>query len=380
MLNTTIERLRCPKPKRKNQLCGGALDLQAVKKTEKGSAKPGVFEIQSGSLRCKECKARFPILGGVALLVQEPGEYILAHVKGIAQVVPDQEIPEEFHDEYFEAKEQIEIEHIEEDLEAQRVTALYLMNHYLRVENGGDWWKPRFSAPSPLIDQLVRDYWDRGPFAQIRAWMEKQGSARPHFDAIELGCGVGGLHAVLKSRVKSYLGVDSSFASIALARHLALGVEYPGKLSIPEDLLQGPVARPIDIQAAKTFDGHVDFVVGELQDPPLALGQWDLTIALNTIDMLEEPASLPKLQHGLLKDGGLAIQSCPYIWHEVVARKLRSRLPKAVRDSAAAVEWLYEQAQFKIEERADHLPWLFFKHVRQLEIYSVHAFVARKRA
>jgi hypothetical protein len=95
--------------------------------------------------------------------------------------------------------------------------------------------------------------------------------------------------------------------------------------------------------------------------------------------MLDEPSSLPEFQYELLKKNGIAIQSCPYIWHPEVARKLRKRLPAPLKNSSsAAAEWLYEKAGFKIEEKQEDLPWLFFKHLRQLEVYSVHAFVARK--
>ena len=166
--------------------------------------------------------------------------------------------------------------------------------------------------------------------------------------------------------------MDSSFASIALGRHLLLGVPYAGKIKIPEDLLKGGVSREIRFPTPEYYDGKADLVVGDLESVPLRSKHWDLSIALNTIDMMDEPALLPKLQHDLLKKGGTAIQSCPYIWHENVAKRLRSKLPREIRDSAQAVEWLYERAGFKIKERVDHLPWLFFKHVRQLEIYSVH--------
>jgi hypothetical protein len=79
-----------------------------------------------------------------------------------------------------------------------------------------------------------------------------------------------------------------------------------------------------------------------------------------------------------LKKGGIAIQSCPYIWHEQVARELRERLPDSIRDSSQAVSWLYQEAGLAITEQVEHLPWLFFKHLRQLEIYSVHLLMARK--
>lgn len=298
----------------------------------------------------------------------------MSHVKGISKLVPDSEIPRAYLSDYLEAKAAIQTEHIESDLEAQRVISLYFMNHFLRVDGNTEasWWKPLGGEGSPLIDSLVRQYWDHGPFSQIHKWVTQEAENKSPKNIIELGCGVGGLYPVLKSHIEFYLGMDSSFASTALGRHLLLGVPYAGKIKIPEDLLKGGVSREIRFPILKYYDGKADLVVGDLESVPLRSKHWDLSIALNTIDMMDEPALLPKLQHDLLKKGGTAIQSCPYIWHENVAKRLRSKLPREIRDSAQAVEWLYERAGFKIKERVDHLPWLFFKHVRQLEIYSVH--------
>ena len=57
------------------------------------------------------------------------------------------------------------------------------------------------------------------------------------------------------------------------------------------------------------------------------------------------------------------------MWHEQVSRELRKRIPKGTRDSADAVEWLYEKQGFKLGSVERHVPWLFFKHRRQLELY-----------
>ncbi len=384
MMNTTVSRLQCPKKKRGASRCKGSFQLIAHEKLKSGPAED-VFDVRSGDLKCLKCQAKFPILAGVAIVVDDVRLYLLNHVKGIAQAVQDSEIPREYLQDYLEAKAEIQIEHIEDDLEAERVNALYLMNHYLRVgvsslASQDIWWKPRRGQGSPLIDSLVKEYWDQGPFAQIQKWVAHLGQKRSLNHVVELGCGVGGLYPMLKNHLQSYLGIDSSFASIAMARHLSLGVPYRGSLRIPEDLLQGPLSRSIHISPAKSYDGQGDFLVGDLENPPALTGQWDLALVFNAIDMLDNPSSLPAIQYDLLKNNGIAIQSCPYIWHEVVAKKLRARLPRGIQDSARAAEWLYEQAGFKIEEKIDHLPWLFFKHVRQLEIYSVHLFKAKKGA
>jgi hypothetical protein len=33
-----------------------------------------------------------------------------------------------------------------------------------------------------------------------------------------------------------------------------------------------------------------------------------------------------------------------------------------------------------VERREEQVPWLFFKHLRQIELYSVHVFLAEKRS
>ena len=341
-----------------------------------------ITEVQSGKLLCTKCKAEYPILAGVAVLVPHVREYLLTHVKGIAKVVSDSEIPREFLRDYLEAKSEIHAEHIEEDLEAERVTSLYVMNHYLRsttpdTQTEGTWWKPKSETGSPLLDSLIRQYWDRGPFSQIQAWLKEE-SLRPQ-NTVELGCGVGGLYSLLRPHTETYLGLDSSFGSIALARHLALGLPYPEALKIPEDLLKGPVSRLLKLPPPPQCNGKADFIVGDLDHLPIEHGKWDLSLSLNTIDMLEDPRTLPQIQFSLLQPQGVAIQSCPYIWHPTMAQALRNQLPPAARSSSSrAVEWLYEKTGFQIQKSAQDIPWLFFKHVRQLEIYSVHAFVARK--
>ena len=329
-------------------------------------------EVVSGGLLCTECGKEFPILRGVALLVPDVEGYLVEHVKGVSRTVPDAEIPKRYRGSFKQARAELGTEHIEEDLEAERVNALYLATHYLRAE-GGDWWRAEGSAKGSLVDDMVRAHWDRGPFSEIAQWSKEIAG-----EVVELGCGVGGLLSVLEQGAKSYLGVDSSFASIVWARRLALGIGGDRSFQIPGDLLAGVTSREVSLPSLPVRTRNADFVVGDVTAPPLARGEWDATLALNLMDMLDDPAALPALQNDLLRAGGVAVQSCPYIWHAAVAAGLRSVVPAGVRDSAAAVRWLYERAGFSIEREADQVPWLFFKHARQLEIYLTHLFLARK--
>lgn len=353
MLLSTLDALKCPACNEEHLSYEGR------------SAQP---DIDSGTIRCKSCSQTYPILAGVLVLVSDVRGYLLEHVKGIARLVDDTSIPKEHRAAFLKAKRQLVTEHIEEDLEAERVTALYVMNHYLMARE--------VRSPDTVIQGLIEKHWDHGPFAHIRGKLEKS-SEKPAF--VELGCGVGGLYARLRGQVKSYLGLDSSFASIATARHLALGARMHGKILVPDDLLHGPVSRELTLPHQGALDESADFIVCDLAQPPIRNGIWDMAAALNVIDMLPDPSALPSLQHALLKKGGLAIQSSPYVWHQDIAAELRSQLPKNLNDSAAAIEWLYESHGFKITTSEKHVPWLFFKQTRQLELYSVHLFFAAKK-
>lgn len=346
MLKSTIDLIHCP-------ACQSALELKAGK--TQGN------DVLSGEVKCRKCKASYPILSGVLVLIEDVGGYLVHHVKGISQCVSDSEIPKKFLSDYLEAKSEMQPEQIEEDLEAERVNALYFMNHYMKAKD--------VKSPSPSIQDLIDRYWDQGPFYQIQGWMKGQ-SAK----VVELGCGVGGLFSVLQKNLESYLGVDSSFVSISLARHMNLKAPYRKKVRIPDDLLQGSVSTEVQIQPQSSQ--ICDFIVADLENTPLKPGQWDVSIVLNAIDMLNNPDLLPVLQKKLVNTNGQVIQSSPYIWHEAISKKLRKKLPKEIKTSSAAVEWLYKKAGLKITKKIEHQPWLFYKNNRQLELYSVHMFIA----
>ena len=161
MLKSTLELIQCPRCQK---------PLRFLNENQKG------VEVRSGWLVCTKCKGgKYPIIEGVAILVPEPKQYILEHVKGFAAQVGDDQIPKEYLKDYREAKAEIQTEHIEEDLEAERVVALYLMNHYLRVSDSKAsnqiWW--RGVTTSELHEKLIEQYWDKGPFFQIETWIKK---------------------------------------------------------------------------------------------------------------------------------------------------------------------------------------------------------------
>ena len=371
MRRETLARLACPGLE---EACGGSLSITAQEEAPPGTSRLAADDVLYGELNCNVCSASFPILAGVAIVVPDVLGYVHEHFKGIAKLVPDTCVPNALQEVWLDAKAHVEEQSLEEDLESERVNALYLLTHYFKSRD--DFW--RVSQADPLFSELIEKYWDHGPFAKIKKIFQDHKNA----SLLELGCGVGGLLRELGEDVGDYLGVDSSFASIALARHIALGAPYEGDISIPEDLLAGALSRkteipPVDL-SARVSDRVWDFIVGDALLPPLKSASWDVSASLNLLDMVPEPEQFPRLHVSLVKDGGRLIQSCPYLWHPEAAAKLRALLPASIQGSARAAEWLYEQAGTRIEKSFAHVPWLFYKHSRQLEIFSTHIFSARK--
>jgi SAM-dependent methyltransferase/uncharacterized protein YbaR (Trm112 family) len=381
MLSSTLELLRCPTCLPDSSR-SGKLQLEARKKEKLPS---GQEDIVFGSLVCSRCRGRFPILAGVAVLLEDPGSYLIAHIKGVSREIVESDYPKEFRSAMKQAKSEIETEHIEEDLESERVAALYVMTHYLAAEGG--WWKPKNGEGSSVIDEWVRKYWDQGPFEKIRQGISDRagstGTRKNKLTLVELGCGSGGLLRVLEPHLSRYLGIDSSFASIVQARRLALGAgAQAGPVRAPGDLLDGSVSQDISkwIRKPKTLGpGTVaDFIVGDATQPGLAPESWDACASLNMIDMLEQPEVLPEIQKSLVRPGGWVVQSSPYIWHPEIARSLRKKLSKKPLDSASAVLELYRRAGLRIDGSEEQVPWLFFKNFRQIELYSVHVLFAAR--
>lgn len=346
-----------------------------VKTTLSASPHQGDQEIHYGILSCGQCKAEFPIVEGVAILVPELDDYFYEHAKGISTVLPKSAITnfekvsppsaieayETGLSEISELRNQQAGFVWEEDLETERVTHLYLLNHYVPR-------KQLPKNPDPVIEELLAQHWDQSPLALA--------AQKTHGERVlELGSGVGGLLSKLAlhksgSPPKTYLGIDQSFLSTHYARKVSFFSPHGFEVIPPHDLLMKPSkvsplkGDPISLKGIKA-----DFVVGGIAGCPARENIWDSVIALNALDMVDPPQVLPRTQARLGKKGAEFIQSCPYLWPPKSANGIPS--PKFAQD-------LYGKEGLKITFSQEHVPWLFFKHERQLEYYSVHMFIASK--
>lgn len=367
MNRSTLEILVCPKRK-----CGGSLK-------NLGS------DFESGELQCVRCRQQYPILLGIPILFEDPIQYLLEHAKGISRWVEPQQIPPRARKEFKRALAQQladqRQEHIEEDLESERVTSLYWMNHYLRVN------QVKSLVDAPALKKWISEYWDFGPLD----WTVNRLAKLPKLESVvELGCGLGGLFARLghnKNKLR-YVGVDSSFASLAWAKHMHSEVSIDRKqFKVPRDLLLGPLTQNMSPDASlisKSQPQQADWIAASIETVPLRPGSFQAAVMLNAIDMLEAPQEVPESLGGLIEPKGWVVHGAPYVWHERIVKKIRKQKhylaekKLTVSDSAELIESWFEQEGFRLLESEQHLPWLFLKHARQIEMYSTHLVMAQK--
>src|SRR5580693_9460813 len=95
MLLSTVNLLRCPLRAR-SRACGGALAL-ATTSGAKGGPQAAVLapskDVLHGELRCERCQARYPILGGVAVVVADARAYLHEHAAGILGTLNPGDLP-----------------------------------------------------------------------------------------------------------------------------------------------------------------------------------------------------------------------------------------------------------------------------------------------
>lgn len=352
-----LEYLRCPG-------CGGTLQAAGFVQCFPGSEE----DIQWGFLECRSGGERFPILGGVAVLVEDVPGYIRMHARGIRDVLDRDATPAELRS-TLAFSDEASGEYLDWELESGEVNSLYLASHYLTGSQVAS-----LGVFHPAMESLIRSHWD-APLEHV------EGALRRRTEVVgavlELGCSVGGALRRARRFTRFAVGIDHCFRSVFTARSLQ---SEPGAEALVEfrpDLL-APVKR-IKLDIPLQAGGSAEFVVGDILRPPVARKAWDAVLSLNIMDVLACPEKLPELQAELLNPGGTLIHTCPYQWPLQLLPHLRSKLPVGRFDSAEAVEELYRQNGFAVRESIRHVPWLFFEHERRLDVYSAHMMVAELR-
>jgi SAM-dependent methyltransferase len=139
-------------------------------------------------------------------------------------------------------------------------------------EGWGDYFRWQFESSKAL-------------FAKFPASFDVRGAR-----VLEIGCGTGGRAAYLAANgAASVVGIDVNAAEIAVAReHCA--TQYPGAFA------------NLELRVSR-------------EDEPLALGEFDIVVLLDTMEHVVSPAQMMRLAHGYVRPGGRFFFSCNGWYH-----------------------------------------------------------------
>ena len=177
------------------------------------------------------------------------------------------------------------------------MTSLYVMNRCLRAKDA--------PADDPVIAGLIAKHWDEDRSRESRA-SSPEAQASSSSAAASADCSPRWARA--SARISGSTARLRASCSRATSRS---GRDQP------PDRGSRRFADGLGLAQARAQDPHEARRLRRISScaisssPPVKKNAWNATAALNVIDMLPDPADLPKLQHALLMKGGVAIQSCP---------------------------------------------------------------------
>jgi len=175
--------------------------------------------------------------------------------------------------------------------------------------------------------------------------------------ALDLGCAVGRASFELARKAPEVIGIDFSKAFIAAAKKFAATGTYSFRLKE-----EGNRTRPAWATAPSLkIRTRVSFRTGDALRLP-ELGTFDLVLAANLLDRVQDPkALLQKVLPKLVCPGGLLLLTSPYTWSKEFtpqARWLKNSLPTLCK---------LLSPHFLLLRRQD-LPFLLREHRRKFQL------------
>lgn len=352
-----LKYLVCPAPRVKQRgKCAGALSLHG------GEIPLRPFEgdpndVMEGGVRCEECKAWYPIIGGVLLLLHRPKEYLAARYPSIVSQAGmygglSQELLTWLRDQHFDL---YDLARHEDKMDVN------LALHYDRVAD------ILSEAPLPPSFRKFLEEWDgRTPYDVLSDMAKRHVLGRGL--ALDSGSGPGGLVFRLSETFENVFGVDLSYASVLLGRSVLLHRPCPTTRHLVRRHRDAFVERPLSVERAR----NVELLVADCMNLPFADGALDLAASANIVDVVHPRTPLREAAR-VLREKGVLLFTDPF---KVPGGPYGQGGP----DPLEGVRNYLEALGFSCIEEKDYVPWIWHRYRRQLQIYFNYCGAFRKGA
>lgn len=272
-------------------------------------------ELLVGTLECAECELAWPVLGGVPLMLPNPGSYLASYRESVLASL---------------------VEH-----ERGTTAALKLVDQFSAgyapepMRYADDWTSHESGGPKPVIDagssalsafqKLTDEDRRHGLHNTVLKLLDSQ-----HYHAIiEVGPGAGGISRMLAKRCDKLVLVDLSLRSLLCS------------------------------QGATDGDAEVAAVLGDVGTLEMAADCASAVVAANVVDLLEEP------ERFLLAASRWLIRQGEFV--------LTTPDPSLGGDNDDSLRDMLESLEYKIDELEDGIPWLRAHSARYSQVYWLQA-------
>ena len=288
-------------------------------------------ECIEGFLYCTECDIKYPIIEGIAILVENISEYIQNRTEMYGKWL--------LNCSSKEMKEYLK----------EKGKSILLPNRTSRYEDGGIWYMPYkwFQQDNHKEDRLIKSL--KGNPNPNELYDRIINSINPKIDgiALDVGCAMGKTTLQLAKKFSFVVGIDLSFSFIKEARK--------------------------NMQEFR--QGNAEFCVADAELPPFHPMKFDLIMTINLIELVDIKKLLSSC-HWLLKPQSDIIITDPYDFN-------REKILEKKYD-ARSFRNLIEENGFEINEsylkKEAFIPWILKINERTYLFYFVDFIKAKKRS
>jgi SAM-dependent methyltransferase/uncharacterized protein YbaR (Trm112 family) len=353
-----IEKLCCPKNVLGN-VCNGPLVLNnnvfsVVYQTE--------TEVTEGLLECSKCSELYPIISGVAVVLDNIKSWLRSNYYHILSGAHQSGGIGSGLIVWLESFGwQLSNQPANNYYEAPRWVNIFTATHYDNTPAGAD--------DDSEVGRLVA-----GQTSVFDTVVEMLATHLPaKLDkALDVGTNVGGMAYRLSPFVHKVLALDTAFNVVLTARRIQKG--YPEPITSYKRYMDGQYFDERLI--AKTSD-NIEFMVASAAPPP-ADQSYDLITVLNVIDCVPYPEQFLMSLIDVLNPGGFLLVTSPYSWGSDDVPVDRWMGASEEVSSSEAVLALFAQHGLELLEERDNVPWVLREHKRWYRIFHNHCVLVRK--
>lgn len=288
-------------------------------------------ECLEGFLKCEECNQLYPVIDGIALLLENVEEYISSRPSLLGKWILSSKT--------LAMKEYLkEINSTPTILNKSQGNNLYEVDGSLY--GSYNWAQFDFDSNDRFLSLLKHKMNPNDLYNKVVH------STVTNLDgaALDLGCSSGYAAFQLAKKFEYVIGVDLSFSFVSEARR----------------------------RMAALRQGNLDFIVADCIMPPFPPNKFDLVIALNIVELMDAEQLLDRI-HRLLKEDGEVVFSSPYDYN-------RTQLGNRV--SPQSFRQLLQRSGFRIGSKyvtsESFIPWTLKINERTYLFYYVDYLRARK--